>query len=92
MWNTIRTLAAVMILGMAAGCGPDQGTTRDPAIDGTAPGTTPGTAPGMTPGAAPGTVPGQDPATAPGMMPGDTMHMDTVPRTGAPGAPGTTGG
>jgi predicted small lipoprotein YifL len=68
MRNTIRTLAAVMILGVAAGCGPDQGTTRDPAIDGTTPG------------------------TAPGMMPGDTMHMDTVPRTGAPGAPGTTGG
>jgi hypothetical protein len=88
MRNTIRTLAAVMILGVAAGCGPDQGTTRDPAIDGT----TPGTAPGMTPGTAPGMIPGQDPATAPGMMPGDTMHMDTVPRTGAPGAPGTTGG
>jgi hypothetical protein len=81
MRSTIRTLAAVVIVGVAAGCGPDD-RAQDPMMDGPAPGA-PGTAPGMAPG---------DPATAPGMMPGDTMHIDTVPRTGAPGAPGTTGG
>jgi hypothetical protein len=85
MGNTVRTIAAAAMLALAAAaCGPDDRGTQETTIDGTAPGT--------TPGAAPGTAPGMTPGTAPGMMPGDTMHMDTVPRTGAPGAPGTTGG
>jgi hypothetical protein len=62
MRNTIRMLAAVVIVGVAAGCGRDD-RAQDPVIDGPAP---------AAPGTAPGTMPG-DPGTAPGMMPGDTM-------------------
>jgi hypothetical protein len=87
MRNTYRAFAAAAILGFAtAACGPDDRATQDPAVQPGMEGTAPGTAPGTTPGTAPGYGPGE-PGTQPGMMPGDTL-----PRTGAPGAPGTTGG
>jgi hypothetical protein len=93
MRNTYRALAAAAVLGLAVGCGPDdRATTQDPAVQPGMEGTAPGTAPGTYPGTAPGTYPGTAPGTQPGMMPGDTLLVDTLPQTGAPGAPGTTGG